>query len=74
MKRMTLVAIGMIVVGSFACVNNARNDNNLLGYPARVIRQTGNVISSVLTDLPETPRETAELAGEVVTPFGHPEN
>lgn len=70
----------MLLVGLFAlCVSAvyaARNydDNNLLGYPGRIIRQTGNVVSSVLTDLPETPRETAYLAGEVLTPFGHPEN
>ncbi len=74
MKKMTIVSVGLVVVSMFACVSNAYSDNNLLGYPGRVIRQSGNVVGSVFTDLPETPRETVDLAGEVLTPFGHPEN
>lgn len=74
MKRMTMVSVGLVAVSMFACISNAYSDNNILGYPGRVIRQSGNVVSSAFTDVTETPGETVDLAGEALTPFGHPEN
>lgn len=74
MKRMIMVSVGLVVVGIAAYASNSLSDNNLFDYPGRVLHQTGNVVKSVVTDLPETPRETAYLAGEVLTPFGHPED
>lgn len=69
MKRMTMVSVGLVVVGIFGCVSNA-----FLDYPGRVISQTGDVVSSVVTNVAETPAKTADLAGVVLIPVDHPEN
>lgn len=72
------IIAGLFAASILLCVSEAyahkTNNNHHRSYPGRVLHQTGEVVASVFTDPLDVPRETVVLAGEVVTPFGHPES